>query len=270
MDAFFLPMGQGNRYCLMHMPGAALRGALLFVHPFAEEMNRCRRMAALQARAFAEAGWVVLQIDLFGCGDSAGDFGDATWQRWLDDVLEASTWLQRETGHAPALWGLRAGCLLVTQAARAMDAVPAMVFWQPVISGKSYLQQFLRLKVGSQIVGQAGGGYTGTQQLREQLSQGHAVEVIGYALGPAMASGIESAELEPPGQSARIAWLEVQGAQNPELSPAVKASVQKWRDAGHDVDARLVRGPAFWQTPETTECPALIEATVAAAQSWSR
>ena len=32
-------------------------GALVFIHSFAEEMNKCRRMAALQSRAFADAGW---------------------------------------------------------------------------------------------------------------------------------------------------------------------------------------------------------------------
>ena len=40
-------------------------------------------MASLQAKAMAGAGYFVLQIDLYGCGDSAGDFGDALWERWI-------------------------------------------------------------------------------------------------------------------------------------------------------------------------------------------
>ncbi len=71
-----------------------MRGAVVYVHPFAEEMNKSRRMAALQSRALAAAGFAVLQIDLLGCGDSSGDFGDASWDEWIDDVLLAVRWLR--------------------------------------------------------------------------------------------------------------------------------------------------------------------------------
>jgi exosortase A-associated hydrolase 2 len=270
MRAFFLPVGRGKRFCVMHTPDAAMRGALLYVHPFAEELNRTRRMAALQARAFARAGWTVLQMDLFGCGDSPGDFGEADWQRWIDDIAEASAWLQRETGRAPALWALRAGCLLATQAARSMPSAPRMVLWQPALSGKRHLQQFLRLNIGTHIVRQPGRIHAGTQLLRDLLTRGETIEVVGYALAPAMAWGLEAAELQPPVEPAQIAWLEVQGAQDPQLAAASTTSVQRWEEAGHSVHARTVRGPAFWQTPEITECPALIEATLAAVNSWPR
>jgi exosortase A-associated hydrolase 2 len=108
-------------------------------------MNKTRRMAALQSRALAAAGWSVLQIDLFGCGDSEGDFGDATWSRWTDDVIEASTWLHRQCGFAPMLWGTRLGCLLAAEASHRMPSQPNLLFWQPVVSGKRFIQQFLRL-----------------------------------------------------------------------------------------------------------------------------
>ena len=58
-EAFFLPFAHGGRFCILHQPGSgssATLGAILFVHPFAEEMNKSRRMAALQARALLDAG----------------------------------------------------------------------------------------------------------------------------------------------------------------------------------------------------------------------
>jgi len=254
----------------MHSPESRdIRGAMVFAHPFAEELNKCRRMAALQARAFADAGWVVLQPDLFGCGDSPGEFGGATWQRWIDDLIEAAAWLQRETGKAPALWGLRAGCLLATDAASRMSTASNLILWQPVASGKQYLQQFLRLSVGSQIVGQGSGPPASTLHMREQLTRGEAVEIMGYALGPALAAGIEAVDLKAPQAQARIAWLEVSGAQVPQLSPVCTSHVHRWQEAGHQVEARVVRGRPFWQTPEVSECAALIDATVAAVKSWS-
>ncbi|MBN9422686.1 MAG: alpha/beta hydrolase, partial [Candidatus Accumulibacter sp.] len=118
-EAFFLPATSGQRYCLFHRPATegAARGALVYVHPFAEEMNKSRRMAAVQARALAAAGYAVLQIDLHGCGDSSGDFADASWAGWLDDVELACAWLRARCAAPLWLWGLRSGCLLAAEAA---------------------------------------------------------------------------------------------------------------------------------------------------------
>ena len=53
---FFLPASGGQRYCLLHLPapGQTSRGGIVYLHPFAEELNKSRRVAALQARAFAD------------------------------------------------------------------------------------------------------------------------------------------------------------------------------------------------------------------------
>ena len=112
-DAFFLASparAGGQRFCLLTTP-AEPRATVVYVHPFAEEMNKSRRMVALQARAFAAAGIAVLQIDLFGCGDSCGDFASARWDQWLRDLTVAADWLA-ERGNGPMqLWGLRLGAL---------------------------------------------------------------------------------------------------------------------------------------------------------------
>src|ERR1700712_1296748 len=122
----------GRRFCLLHRPPHDVAaGAILFVHPFAEEMNKSRRMASLQARAFAQAGYAVLQCDLLGCGDSSGDFGDATWNDWIDDVADAAAWIGRRFDAPLTLWGLRAGCLVAAEAARRKSLDCDFLFWQP-------------------------------------------------------------------------------------------------------------------------------------------
>ena len=63
--------------------------------PFAEEMNHSRRMATLQAHRLAALGIDVLVVDLFGTGDSAGDFADARWETWQEDAKAAVAWLGR-------------------------------------------------------------------------------------------------------------------------------------------------------------------------------
>lgn len=266
MYPFYLRMDGGQRFCLLHTSSAPARGALLYIHPFAEEMNKCRRMAAMQARAFAEAGWTVMQLDLAGCGDSSGDFGDATWQRWIRDTIEAATWLQRETGCTPGLWGLRLGCLLATEAAKALLPIPHLVLWQPVLSGRRYFEQFLRLNLGISISAYDSGAVIGPDKLRDQLRRGQTIEVMGYTVAPDMAAGIDESVLSLPQAQTKIAWLEVRSGHKAGLSAASAACVQQWRDAGRFVDARAVHGAAFWQTRELTECPALVDKTVAALQ----
>jgi exosortase A-associated hydrolase 2 len=263
IDAFFLPVGTGQRFCLLHSvePGLPVQGAVVYVHPFAEEMNRTRRMAALQARALASAGYAVLQIDLHGCGDSSGDFGDASWPDWVNDVLAACDWLRRRTGATLWLWGLRAGCLIAAEAARRNDEVRGLLFWQPVLSGKQYLQQFLRLKGGGEML--SGDGAGSVDRLKTDLARGNPVEIAGYTLALGLAHGLESVELALPERTLRVEWLEVSGTQNGNLSSAAASRLEKWRAQGHAVRGSAIYGPSFWQTVEIAESPELLAATLA-------
>lgn len=265
MKAFFLPLRQGNRFCILHdpPPAAPRRGAVLFIHPFAEEMNQSRRMAALQSRACADAGWTTLQIDLYGCGDSDGDLAEARWEDWIGDVTDASGWLRERTAAAPVLWGLRAGCLLAAQVARASQP-GGLVMWQPVLSGKQHLRQFLRLKAVSERIG---GGETAVDTVRDELERGRTVEIAGYPLNPGLAAALNAADLEPPAEPSRIAWLEVQ-ARGAALSSPSRARIEAFERAGHAVCARAVDGAPFWQIAGSRDAPALIDATLAAMQEW--
>lgn len=265
-DAFFLTTADGGRrLCLYHpAAGATPLGAVLYVHPFAEEMNKCRRMAALQARQFAAAGYAVLQIDLLGCGDSSGDFGDASWHTWIDDVVQGAQWLAVRVAAPLLLWGLRSGCLLAAAAARRIEQPCSFLFWQPTLSGKTVLQQFLRLKVAGDMLG--GGARGSIDALRQTLAAGAAVEIAGYLLSPALAAGLEQATLVPPPRAGRLEWLEVSTNAESALSPGFERAVVPWRQIGCEVRGEVLQGPAFWQTTEVEEAPALLAASLAALQ----
>jgi len=259
-----------SRFCVFHAAVGALRGLVLHVHPFAEEMNKSRRMAALQSRALAAAGFAVLQFDLLGCGDSAGDFGDATWDHWKADTAWAAGYLRDRAG-APVsttlwLWGHRVGALLAAQAAddiaAATGSAPSLLLWQPSGSGKTALQQFLRLKAAAEMLD--GGSKGVIASLKLELSAGRPVEVAGYRLHAAMAAGLEAATLAPPRHTARVVWLEVALGEAPELLPASRLALERWRKAGWAVDAATVPGPAFWQTTEIEDAPALVERSLQA------
>lgn len=135
MQPFFLARDGGQRFCIFHAAAGKAKGAVLYIHPFAEEMNKARRMAALQSRSLANAGYAVLQVDLLGCGDSSGDFLDATWLAWQEDIALAYHWLRTQTPAPLTLWGLRAGCLLAAQAAVDLEEQANFIFWHPVVCG---------------------------------------------------------------------------------------------------------------------------------------
>jgi len=262
------PHSADQRYALLHRPVGPLRGRVLYLPPFAEEMNKSRRMAALQARALAEAGYAVLQIDLQGCGDSDGDFGDASWQGWIQDCLLGVEYLNTQVGReAPlTLWGLRAGCLLAPAVAEAVDEACHFLFWQPSTQGKLVLQQFIRLKTAAAMIdGQQKGM---AEQVRQTLAQGDCVEIAGYRLSHALAQGLEAAKLHPPQRKtdasgefeSHLAWIEIsRNAQ--ELSPASQSTFSLWQKASTKSSCAIVQGPAFWQTTEVEDAPELLRAS---------
>lgn len=261
-DAFLLPVGSGFRFCLLRLPrSGSLRGSLLVAPPFAEELNKSRRMIALAAERIAASGYAVLEIDCLGCGDSSGVFGDATWDEWISDLERGYQWLENRYEKPKWIWGIRAGALLATATLRRIERSPNLLFWQPVISGRQHLTQFLRLKFANEFIGERG-TRSGTQELIERFSKGETLEIAGYCVTPDLAKALADAELAiPSGFAGKAICLEVKAADNGDISPALKSCVERWRRSGATVLTRSVNGVPFWQTQQITEAPELIEST---------
>ncbi len=249
-QAFFLPADTGHRFCLYHAPaGATTKSRILFLHPFAEEMHASRRVVAQQCRALAADGHAELQIDLLGCGDSSGDFGDATWSAWVQDALRGLQWLYDHAPPAPTwLWGLRAGALLACETARALTTKqPAakvnLLLWQPVASGQQQLQQFLRLHAAAQWLGRDAVGEPPAQL----LAAGQHAHVAGYSLSPTLAGGLEKAQLSLPAGDGRVVVIECSTAEAATNSPWLGRIRTAWEAAGWQVSLQAVIAAPFWQ-----------------------
>jgi exosortase A-associated hydrolase 2 len=234
----------------------------VYAHPFCEEMNKARRMAALQSRRLAAAGYAVLQIDLSGCGDSSGDFADARWEIWKRDLQIAIGWLKSRVDGALGLWGLRLGATLAADVARDPTlGIEQLLLWQPVSNGEQFLTQFLRLRLAAEMLAE-GTAQSGVRELRETLRRGAPLEIAGYDLHPRLAAEIDAlslADLVPAVK--RVHCLEVTAMSGAKLSPATQRTLEAWRSKGLDVRAAAVRGEPFWSTIEVTECDALLAAT---------
>ena len=257
----FIEGSCGRLFGLYFPAGPAPRGAVLYLPPFAEEMNRCRALAAEQARAFASSGISCLLLDPYGTGDSAGDLENATWAIWREDALLAANWLAQSSGCQVSLWGLRLGGLLAGQLFQtAPDHFDRLLLWQPVTNGKQFLTQYLRLRVAWLM--ERGLPAETTDGIRAAMAAGTPVEVAGYLLSGPLATSIDDArfpEGDTPLQGKHIDWLENATGTGAPLSIAARRSVDSLTARGAQIHAATFAGPPLWQLHKRDELPELIE-----------
>lgn len=246
-------------------------GDVLVVPPFAEEMNRCRAMVALQARAWAQIGIGTLVLDPFGTGDSAGEFQDATWGQWQADLRLGLAWLRAQGQGCATMLGIRLGAVMASQLAAEDEHITRLLLWQPVLSGKTYYTQFLRIRIAAEM--NLPDRVKTTNELRQRSSQGEAIEVSGYRIGPPLAAVLDQVAFdESPLTRAHnpvsVDWFEVLGAADGTVAPATQQAADKWRGQGARVGMSTVVGPAFWQVHERELAPDLITACAEQARGW--
>jgi exosortase A-associated hydrolase 2 len=263
VEPFFFDGDPGTRFSLYHAPDPHLpaRGAILYVHPFAEELNRGRRMAAVQARRFAALGFAVLQIDLFGCGDSCGDFSLARWDIWKRDLATARAWLAERSGGPMHLWGMRLGGLLALDYACGAP-VERIILWQPVLNGRSAIGQFLRQQLADGGVATRHAVQRSTEDLREALVAQGLLEVAGYELAADLASAIEALDAAAmPLPACRVDWFASSAPAPARLAANAERLRANWAPRGVEVRLHTLDGQPFWRAQDNNECPALLEAT---------
>jgi pimeloyl-ACP methyl ester carboxylesterase len=127
--------------------GAAERAECVVIcNPFGQEAIRAHRLLRIVAERLADAGFPVLRFDYHGTGDSDGDESSASLAAWADDILSADLEARRMSGHPHAAWfGLRLGATLAAMASeRARREPRRLVLWDPLVNGKSYLQDLFR------------------------------------------------------------------------------------------------------------------------------
>lgn len=264
-QSFFLNTSNGRRFCVFHAVSENIkcRGAVLFIAPFAEEMNKSRRMFSLQARRLAQQGFAVLILDLYGCGDSDGELKDASWMQWKDDLDVAFSWLRQRCDAPVSLLGLRLGALLALDFIRDTEhEIHQIILWQPVLNGQQFLTQFFRLKLANEILNGSNEQSGGTPSIRQQLNDGGIVEVAGYEISSRLCTGIDGLNaIDLLALRIPVYWLEIQVDANAALPPTKQKVIDYWQQHQVDVHLEQVSGPDFWMTQEITACDELVART---------
>ena len=165
--------------------------AVVLCHPWGQEYLRAHRSMKQLATMLSQAGCHVLRFDYFGTGDSSGLMVDADLGGWVDDVEAAVQEIQDTSGASRVtVIGLRLGATLgAIAAARQIDGIDAVVLWDPVVSGSSYLRELLNTDSWT------AAGPVPPPPRASLPGGGH--EVLGFALTAGMERELRCLELVP-------------------------------------------------------------------------
>ncbi|QOJ31276.1 MAG: hydrolase 2, exosortase A system-associated [Gammaproteobacteria bacterium] len=259
----FLPSRGQRIFALAARPFATpSRVGVLVCPAFGEEMNRTRRTMRLLAGAAASQGACAIYPDLHGTGDSPGDFADARWDAWLDDLRAAADWLRQQDCTSLVLVGIRAGALLAWDLLRGgLGQVQRLVLWQPVLTGKAVVTDLLRTRIAANL---QPGTRDSVAQLRGQLAAGQAVEAVGYMLAPDLVNALDATALAPPTPPGwpPLSWIEVTGDEAGAMRPAAVSLVAALQTAGSRAELLQQRDPPFWSTAEITVGHGIVQRTL--------
>lgn len=261
---FFLPGDHGRIFAVHHEPAGEVSqcGHVLVVPSFNEEMNRCRSMVTILAQALARHGVGTLVVDLHGTGESDGEYGDARWGTWIGDIRKGIEWLDSRPGGCISLLGIRTGVPLAVAAMQGYPNPRALIAWQPVVDGKTYFTQFMRMRIAANMDRTDIPRET-TEEMRAQLAAGQSIEIAGYEVHPELAAAIEKARLVDliPPEGVPVAWFEKAVGADNALAPASRKVLEVWGAGGGALAARTFEGPAFWALHDRFIAPDLVQMT---------
>lgn len=157
-------------------PGAL---GIVIVPPFGHDDTCAHRTLRHLAETSARSGFITLRFDLDGCGDSAGDDADPERvESWIASVLDACDLVRSAGARQVLLVGIRLGAMVAALAAQRRDDVTALVAFNAVIRGKTWLRELhtfqramdLQLSPeGAEPDGQEAGGFLLTTKTCETL-----------------------------------------------------------------------------------------------------
>lgn len=203
LEARFVPGAKGHMFCIISHPPQPQPNVhnVVFVPPFAEEMNSSRRFFASLRRALCSKGYTVIQPDVFGTGDSEGEFRDATFDIWVDDLGLIKHHFCTAECQRLSFVALRSGCLLVHEFltsqmdVKSTNAAENLLYLQPETSGFEVINTLLRMRSASNRLS----GYSSetSASLWKRFEKEQTLRVGGYEVGHKLALQFRDTQIVP-------------------------------------------------------------------------
>lgn len=178
-------------YGVHHPPQATpTNTGVVLCYPFGQEYMRAHRACRQLSLLLAKKGFHVLRFDYTGTGNSHGEIGDASVERWVGDVVAAVEELKELSDVAAvSVIGLRLGGVFAELAARGRRDIDRLVVWDPVVSGSEYVETLRR-----EIAVERSHSY-GPPSGNRELPDG-AIHYNGFVMPGRLRHGIEALRLD--------------------------------------------------------------------------
>lgn len=270
-DFQHLPSSQNSQIFLAHYApceqseGVGSQQTVIFVPPFAEEMNRSKRMYVLCARLLADAGIHSICFDFAGTGDSSGKWGDYSFQDWQQNLIDVYRWAKNITPTI-SLITLRDSALISLDLIKRNEIhIDKCVMWDPIDNGEVLIRQLVRMKIASAMADDL--KKITTQEVTETIEKEGYLEVGGYHVSSNLIDAVRSQmiadSVEGVLDSTELHWMTT-GKSISNAKQQLPISLTKL-NLNEKLLAKLtlhsVNDVRFWMQQEVTISPLLLRET---------
>jgi exosortase A-associated hydrolase 2 len=166
---------------VIYQPEKPKNKGYLIIHPFAEEKKSSQRTLVELSEALCKAGFHVFMFDLRGCGDSQGQFKEASVSNWLRDIHCALSFFKEKTQVQDiSMIGVRFGAYLALLYNYHVEPRKLLLI-EPILHPVDYLRKTLRHKLIRELCTE-GEIQSSRDDLLKQLEENISVDFDGYEL----------------------------------------------------------------------------------------
>jgi len=256
LEAEFIDAASGRIFVTRRLPRHTVPvSSVVFVPPFAEEMNRTRAIVRDLGIRIAELGQVLLVPDLAGTGDSESDLEDVSLAGWSNNLEDVSRWATSQGTPVVGCVAARFGCLLANfWQTESKNSLTFSVFWQPVVSGEHVINQWFRMRLAADML--SPNNKETLAELNIRSKAGETLVCGGYPLSTSMVDTLSGLRLDPLMRGlGKLGLVEVGSGDS--ISPVIR----RLEERNRDVSAQKVLGEPFWMSSEIVRNTQLIDVT---------
>lgn len=260
--ARFIPAPSGPVAIRAHV-GNAPDKILIIVPPPFEERKGTQRLLVGLGRRLEAAHTLVVRIDPFGTGDSAGALTDVDGRTWGSDMDAVASWLESQFPCLPQFWlGVRLSALHVLSLASTAQRPPAgLVLWEPVADGRTFVRQLVQRRLVNDMLAY-GQARASRRQVEETLAAGGTVDLDGFPLTARLHAGLLALRPQPWPGPALVASTgpDARGAEACEAGmPSAERLTLRlppfWNTVGQIDASELIDRTANWMASQSTATP---------------
>jgi len=251
----------GPLHATLYRPGGETAACVVLCNPVFEEHKAAMRLLVDMARELSRNGVAAVRFDYRGCGDSPGEFEAFSLSDWIADIGAAAQAARDAVPGVPVgLLGVRIGASLSLRVALGDTDCGFSILWEPVISGRAYVEQELRKKLMKEMM-TFGERRSTREGLLAELEAGRIIDFDGYPFAPRLYRELAALDmLEQEGPAAPPVCL-VQVSAATRLTVPMQRLRDRLESGGAAVETTVVQAPPFWNLVGIVDCPEIIELT---------